>query len=222
MNKYLEKIAAAASDDKYGNMALEGAVGAGLAKGAPQRLLGYHTVYHGTSKTNAEAIRKEGFKTKYGGGENGASQAHPSKTSKEVFSERSKGKIHVSKNPFVAGQFAGFQAARRSTQPGMVKARVSDKMWKSFQRDDDVAGKFGSKDTAATTTHNIGSQFVAGGKNSKGAFAFLKKRHLEGYYGSASGRARAGKGAAMLVGGGTLLAHALTRAHSKLKDDYPL
>jgi hypothetical protein len=222
MNKYLEKIAAATGDDKYGNMALEGAVGAGLAKGAPQRLLGYHTVYHGTSKANAEAIRKEGFKTKHGGGAHGASSAHPSKTSQEVFTERSKGKIHVTKNPFVAGQFAGFQAARRNTQPGMVKARVSDKMWKSFKRDDDVAGTFGSKDTAATTTHDIKPQFVAGGKGSKGAFAFLKKRHLESYYGNSAGRTRAGKGAAMLVGGGALLAHALSRAHSKLKDDYPL
>ena len=43
------------------------AVAAKLASGVSSRMLGYHNVYHGTSKANAESIKKEGLNPKRGG-----------------------------------------------------------------------------------------------------------------------------------------------------------
>lgn len=194
MNKYLEKIASNQinrDDISTGKSVVVGGVGAAVAKESGQRLLGYHTVYHGTDRATAKIIKQKGFDPKHGG--SGAAKVHGS----ERFARNSAGKVHVTKNPIVASFFANYKS-KAGGSPHIVKARVSDKMWNNMERDPDMNG---SKETAATSKHKIGSQFVAGGKDSKGAAAFLKARHLKNYYSTGAGLRRAGTGAAMLAGG---------------------
>lgn len=210
-NKYLEKIAKELHKGKT-DIAVEGLAGAAIASGASQRMLGYHTVYHGTTKKNADLIRKNGFDPSKGGGEGGASAVHPSNISRENFTRRSQGKIHVTKKIGVAGMFAGFQTAKRQEMPGFVKARISDKMWKSYKADPDMRGPNGlNKEVASTTKHKIMSKLVAGGEGSRGPLAFIGKRHLGQYYSTTGGKIRAAKGLGMLATGGTLIAHAAKR-----------
>jgi hypothetical protein len=208
-NKYLEKIAE--QEDKAKTAAKAG-VGLAIASGSSQRLLGYHTVYHGTTHANAQSIRKNGFDPKEGGGPKGSSHAHYNPTSAEAFKKNSKGKIHVTKSPIMAGMFAGFNTQMKGTMPGFVKARVSDKMYKTFKTDYDAGI---DKDMASTTKHKISSKFVAGGKGSAGPAAFMKKRHLKAYYATDAGKSRAARGAAMLIGGLGIAAH----YGSKLKNN---
>jgi hypothetical protein len=209
-NKYLEKIAEETSSRMKKDMAVEGLVGAGIASGASQRMLGYHTVYHGTTRNNAKLIREQGFDPKKGGGANGASAVHPSQFSREAFTQRSQGKIHVTKKHGVAGMFAAFQMANRKEMPGFVKARVSDKMWRSFKADPDLS-IIPDKDAGATTKHKISSKLVAGGKGSMGPLAFMKKKHLVQYYADNHNKVRALKGLGMLATGGALITHAAKR-----------
>lgn len=212
MNKYLEKIASSLNSSDKKSIAAEGLAGAAIASGSSQRMLGYHTVYHGTTKKNADLIRQHGFDPSKGGGPGGASAVHPSNFSRDKFTKRSQGKVHVTKKIGVAGMFAGFQSAKRQEMPGFVKARVSDKMWKTFKADPDMAGPKGSsKEIAATTKHKIMSKLVAGGKGSKGPLAFMNKRHLVQYYADTHNKVRGLKGLGMLATGGSLIAHAAKR-----------
>lgn len=219
MNKYLEKIAKAASESEdsgtkkpgLAGRVAEGALGARLAMEAPQKLMGYHTVYHGTSKANADSIRKTGLDPKHGGGPTGAGAG----INHSGFLETSKGKVHVTKGPITAAMFSGFSSAATKTRPSIVKARISDKMWDKFKLDPD-AGAY--KRQAATTTKKIGSNFISGGEGSKGRSMFLTKERLGDYYGSKAGKVRALKGVGLLAGGGALMAHSVLKGRGK-KDE---
>lgn len=207
-------------------------VGASLVTKAPEKLLGYHTVYHGTSNKNAEKIKEHGFDPSHGGTR--------SAKLRERYVENSKGKMHFTKNRASAAGYAGdiglhLRAAARKNPEApdidsaiakgykdylfrgkgkIVKARIPHKMWQKMDFDFDSysgaehlakdrysAAAESLKEKASTYNKKIGSQFVAGGKGSKGIGNFLHRNHLRGYYGSASGKKRALVGLAQLTTG---------------------
>jgi hypothetical protein len=102
MNKYLEKIAKNTEKNKNLKAGLEvGAGGYALSQSA-DKVLGYHNLHHGTSKSNAENIMKEGFKPSAGG--SGAAKHSGS----SEFVDQSKGKVHFTKDKHTARFFAGY------------------------------------------------------------------------------------------------------------------
>lgn len=191
INKYLEKIASKSSKENTDNTYAQAVIGAGAISQSRQRLLGYHTLFHGTDKATASIIKNQGFDPKHGG--SGSAKIHGG----SKFAINSKDKIHVTKNPIVAAFFANYKS-KAGGKPSIVKARVSHKMWNNMERDPDMNS---SKAMAATTKHKIGPQFVAGGSTSKGASGFLKLHHLKNYYSTRSGAARGLRGLGLLAGG---------------------
>ena len=101
VNKYLEKIA---EDKSIAVPAVEAGAGGYLLSKAPSRMLGYHNLYHGTSKSRAEEIMKNGFDPNKGG--TGAA-GHSGYTH---FKDQSAGKSHFTKNKGTARFFAGYTA----------------------------------------------------------------------------------------------------------------
>lgn len=192
------------------------ALGAKILSHAPKRLLGYHTVYHGTSKETANTIRKEGLDPSKGG--TGAAKAHQS------FADVSKGKVHVTKSPLYARAYSSgvarnaFEKVTGSGKGGSVfkdvgkgsvlKARISDEKWKGFAHDIDGGP---TKRFAATTTSRIDSSSIVGGAGNMGRREFLNKPHLSKYYGTASGKNRALRGVALGLTGASLVSGGLSK-----------
>jgi hypothetical protein len=202
MNKYLEKIAKTLTEnDDSGkiNHKLEAGLGATAIISAPKRLLGYHTIYHGTSAENAKSIRENGFDPNRGG--SGAAKLHGS----ERYIRESSNKIHVTKKLSNAVMFAGYNSMKSGKAPGIVAARVSDKTWQNMKADPDMGNlKYG----AATTKHKIDSKYIVGGKDGVGISGMLNKRRLGNYYRSAEGKSRALRGVALATAGAGLIMHA--------------
>lgn len=230
MNKYLEKIAEdLKKKDSYSGIGAEAAAGGAAASMAPSRVLGYHTVYHGTSKPNAAEIKKHGFDPRKGG-TGAAGHSHM-----EDYIEASQGKVHVTKFKPVANFFAGFtqHATERPTiNPAnkhsdkinrmvaghknmftgrigeTVKARVSDMAWrKDFEPDPDMGL---NKSTAATTEKKIGTKSINRTRSS-----FANKEHLSKYLSDKAGKVRALKGVGLGIAGAGMLAHAVKRIKDK-------
>ncbi len=230
MNPYLEKIAKEKKTNPVGELALAGA-GYTVAKHAPAQLLGYHNVYHGTTKPKARDIRKTGFKSGLGG--TGASELSPS------FKSESLGKIHVTKNRLLAKMYSGnpaFHAKKikerdgfmfsageamgKSFKDGMagkgavVKARIPHSVWSKMKVDKDSSQgspetpfvQSRMKERASTYHKNIGAQFVERGANHRGVSGYLTKNNLRRYYGTSSGKTRALMGVARLAVGGSAMA----------------
>lgn len=205
INKYLEKIANNPKKDNNSNTVAQGVIGLGAISQSRQRLLGYHTIFHGTDKATASTIKEHGFDPKHGG--SGAAKIHGSGR----FVANSSGKVHVTKNPIIAGFFANYKS-KAGGKPSIVKARVSHKMWNKMEVDPDMHS---SKANAATTKHKIGPQFVSGGSTSKGASGFMKLHHLKNYYSTRSGAARGLRGLGLLAGGVGLSTSAAKTVSSK-------
>lgn len=234
MNKYLEKIAKEESSNL--GLAAQGVTGAALASGAPSRLLGYHNVYHGTSKGVAEKIRAEGFDPSKGG--SGAAGHSGS----QGFIDQSKGKVHVSKHKYIARGFAayttdaeklrqkGFSSSKvhskasTSMMKGMfnpfsrkgevIKSRISDNAWRNhFEKDPHMGG---DKNTAATTSKKISTSSIVGHKDNKGISQFLNKKHLKNYYSQSSGKIRGLAGLGLGLSGAGLIGQAV---YKKLNQD---
>lgn len=242
-NKYLEKIFSWGKEEKkkdkptllgVGTTAL---LGAGIAAGSPQKLLGYHTLYHGTSKDIASKVKVEGFNPSHGGTRNAAVN--------EQFAKNSAGKIHFTKNKLMARMYAGRMDKHFPPGKGLedadwkglakeymnngkvIKTRVPDYKYKKFRVDGDTSslmdemmmGKEEAKATASTTSTRVPPKFVAGGKGSYGPFNFLKKKHLSTYLSSASGKARF-KGGLMQLGiGAGLMGLAAHNNKQRTEDD---
>lgn len=233
-NKNARKNLIKEADDKRnsGTLFREGAaglVGAGVVADAPSKLLGYHNIYHGTSKENAKNILKNGLRKAHGGtrGSKVGTGAE-----RDAFVSTAKKHVYMTKNKMVARTFAGdsakfinehghnsnetaFKAVVDGLKNGKVlKARVSHNQYrKGFEMDPDSFDAMTRmftphdrlKDTAARSRRDIGAHQFSGGKGSKGIGSFLSKNNLKRYYGSANGRARAAMGAAQLVGGSALI-----------------
>ncbi len=198
-NKYLEKIAEMSRGEHAGMAAGAAVTAAGLAHQSAGPLMGYHTVYHGTSKKNADSIRKTGLDPKRGGQEGGS--AH--KIGSEAYKKQSAGKVHVTKAPHIAEYFANFQAKPLNAKPlnphkgEVLKARVSHDQYQRMKVDQDVSP---IKAIAATTKEKIHPHQIKGGAGYTGAKEFAHPSKLKGYLKSTSGKKRALMGAGMAVG----------------------
>lgn len=197
---------------------LVGAATAVLAgKGVAPRVLGYHTVSHGTSNETARKIKKEGFDPKKGGSGAGTHAAGTEDRS-AMFKEQSANKVHVTKNPVTSRLFAGATEAKRVPQlkdlvkGTVVKARVTDQHFRTMKRDPHMGN--GPKWAAATTHHKIPAHQVVGGVGDKGIKGVVNKNTLRKYYASASGKGRALRGVA-LAG---LAAHGAHKAYKSVKE----
>lgn len=232
MNKYLEKIASRKEGVSVGDVASVGA-GAHLLSKVPQRLLGYHKVYHGTTNTNADSIRKNGFDPSKGG--TGASKISSS------YADQSKGKVHLTKTKLSARMYAGdlggkidAEKARNPVSPNkrrtlinalkdsytgkgsVVKARVPHSTWSRMKVDPDSSAgapdhafiQERMKERAATYDRKIDKKFVMG-KGGGGMSMYATKNNLRRYLSTKSGRMRALGGAGQLVAGSALIHNAI-------------
>lgn len=137
---------------------ITGALGTGMVYKNSASSVGLKTVYHGTSKANAQAIKKQGFRPRFGGSEGGASVAH-GKAGNYVdhFIKQSKGKVHVSGEKGIAKFFAGLHGKGNGK---VLKAYVSHADFnKHFTVDQDVSP---FKHLAATTQRRIHPSQIAG------------------------------------------------------------
>lgn len=213
MNRYLEKIA-----KDTGKKIKEGAsvsAGAYLVSKAPEKVLGYHTLYHGTSKGAADKIKKNGFDPKRGGKGQAAFSSE--------YAKNSEGKVHFTKNKILAKMYAGNPSEKirveRAKEGGgnplkamwgaykdhksgaVLKTRVSESMYSKFEVDRDSSPGAPKeldslmKDRASTTNKKVGAEFVSGSTKDTGIRKFLTKNHLRRTYAMASGRKRAVVGA---------------------------
>ena len=227
MNRYLEKIAQTAEKKKsIAKDVASAGVGAHLLSKVPQRLLGYHKVYHGTTNENASIIRKNGFDPSKGG--TGASKLSG------YHQIASKNKIHFTKTKPAARIYSGGIADKLNKEPSklhavrkalrdsytgkgsVVKARVPHSMWGKMQVDKDSSGpdtgiKFvreRMKERASTYHRKVGKKFVMG-EGGGGMGQFATKNNLKRYLSTKSGRARALGGVGQLVAGSALITNAV-------------
>lgn len=198
----LVKLAKERDKSKLKDAAIYGAGSAALAKAAPSRLLGYHNVYHGTSKENAAKIKRDGkLKASMGGGGNGASQSMGNKNEfmSDTFKERSKGKVHFTKTEGIAKFFADFTGTDGGANKGgkgeVLKAKMPHSQYTKAKVDKDVAGPGGNegikKRIASTTTKDV--------KVGKG-YNFATKRNMNRYLKAKGGKARFARGVASALG----------------------
>lgn len=233
MNTYLEKVAKSETYKKA-TATVGGAVGLGLVHSSTGKILGYHTVRHGTTGEAAKSIKKDGLKASMGG--TGAS------TMQDDYIHNSRGKVHVTKSRLMSHVYAGNIGKHAKDLDGhgsharafgrilkdravggkVVSARVSHSQWNRFKVDNDSTSPMdGSeefrKGLGSTYSRDISSKQIKGGKGSKGILPYLSKKNMSRYLSTASGRARASVGAAQLVAGSGLAAYAAKRLTSKEK-----
>lgn len=237
MNPYLEKIASQNREASPVRESVLAAAGAGVASTAPSRILGYHTLYHGTSSENAEAIKKKGFDPSKGGSRN--AQLRPD------YVENSKNKVHFTKTKFTAGMYAGdfggkmshARAAGGSKKSALkesikdwakgkgkvVTSRVPHSMWGKMEIDRDSS--VGSpdhpmvneamKERASTYHKRLDPKFVEGSEAYGGRRMYATHKNLKRYLSTASGRSRALSGVVRLGAGvGMMAGAAYHNAHN--------
>lgn len=210
--------------------AAKAAVGATVAynagKGVPSRILGYHKIYHGSSKENVDSIRKSGLDPKRGGidGATDRTMRHKPDLSR-YYKENSAGQVHFTKQKRMADMFSGFIGSKRAdkdkTKDGIKafftgihdghthSALMSDSHYRSAKVDKD-ASPF--KNMAAKTHHAIKPEQIKGSESYKGIRGVVNKNTLRKYYAGA-GKARAGRGLALA--GAALLASKYAYNHGK-------
>ena len=210
--------------------AAKAAVGATVAynagRGAPSRILGYHKVYHGSSKENVDSIRKSGLDPKRGGidGATDRTLRHKPDLSR-YYKENSAGQVHFTKQKRMADMFSGAIGSKRvgndKTKDGIKafftgihdghthSALMSDSHYRSAKVDRDASP---AKNMAAKTHHGIKPEQIKGSESYKGIRGVVNKNTLRKYYAGA-GKARAGRGLALA--GAALLASKYTYNHGK-------
>lgn len=189
--------------DKKINFEQEKVLGAtalaiGGAAGAPSRLLGYHTVYHGTKVPHGK-IHKEGLKPSYGGTGGSSPEINGGH---DTYMNRSKGRIHVTKKPFFASMYGE-----------RIKAHLSDAQWRSFK--EDVTHRMG-KDFAATTHHQIPPRQIKGSPEYKGIRGVVTKNTLRKYYSSKEGVKRGLSGLGMAAASILSTKYLVNKAREKI------
>lgn len=180
------------------------------SKGVAPRLLGYHNVYHGSSKENVASILKNGLSPKYGGigGATDLAMGHKPDVHRH-FKENSAGQVHFTKQKRMADMFSGAVGSKRvgndkakdaikgfftGIHNGHThKAVMSDSHYRSSKVDTD-ASPF--KSMAAKTHHGIKPEQIKGSETYKGIRGVVNKNTLRRYYAGA-GKARAGRGLAL-------------------------
>ena len=210
--------------------AAKAAVGATVAynagRGAPSRILGYHKIYHGSSKENVDSIRKSGLDPKRGGIDGATDRALGHKPSlQKYYKENSTGQVHFTKQKRMADMFSGAIGSKRVGNDKIKDAMkafltgihdghthsalMSDSHYRSAKVDMD-ASPF--KNMAAKTHHAIKPEQIKGSESYKGIRGVVNKNTLRRYYAGA-GKKRAGRGLALA--GAALLASKYAYNHGK-------
>lgn len=177
------------------------ALSAHNASKAPSRILGYHTVHHGTaSNANANNIREKGLKKSKGGmGVSANDDAHRTAgTSGHV--ARSKGNVyftknreqayHYTKNGFGFGNGKGVITARISDDHYHNKSK-SDSLTKKLRRDAGVHSlERTHKAAAAKSSKSISPSQIEGSSKYKGRKQFATAKNMKKYLGTGHGKIR--------------------------------
>ena len=226
----LYKYAKEVTEKSKAGDATKAVVGATVAynagKGVAPRLLGYHNVYHGSSKENKASIHKNGLSPKYGGF-GGATDA-AMKDKPEVhryYKENSAGQVHFTKQKRMADMFSGMVGSKRVEEEKIkdgIKgfftgihgghthhAVMSDSHYRSSKVDIDASP---IKNMAAKTHHGINPEQIKGSDSYKGIKGVVNKNTLRRYY-KGAGKYRAGRG--VLLAGAAALAGKYSYDHGK-------
>ncbi|MEG0728222.1 MAG: hypothetical protein RR420_01230 [Anaerovoracaceae bacterium] len=138
---FLFRYANDQSDDKKSKGLIGGAIGAGMMYGAKDRVLGQKTLYHGTSSSNWDNIKKDGLRVDKGG--SGASSVVDNVgPDGQRYSQNSAGKVHLtgdrSKAQFYSGVTSGGQKRKNELNELDSKIKELDKTKKGFMNYDEV------------------------------------------------------------------------------------
>lgn len=221
---FLEKVAQEKEGPSKLGIGVEAVAGVGLAHKSSDKLLGYHKLYHGTTKANAASIKTKGFDPSYGG--TGNATAH------ERFVANSKGHTHFSKSkvmpelyaskigdhfqefvsPFGPSRKTLEQIAKNRKDGEVLTTRIPDYHYKKFAPDRDSVSSLAAddiaRDVASKTTRRINPKYISGGAGSKGIGTFMNAKHMKTYLSRASGRNRFLKGLAIAGAGAAAVTHA--------------
>jgi hypothetical protein len=191
---------------------LAGAASAVLASKAPQNVLGYDKVHHGTSHAAAGSIKKTGLKkSKSGSGVAANDVALGRAKASDV-----KGKVYTTKQratadlhqPNVFGYRSGqtltarvpYRAKSRLAKDHVIEniANGTDNLTRG-NKAQQFAAKMGKKHLRIYK-HSISSRFIEGGKGYGGRKQFASKGNMRRYLSQAGGKARFAKGVAQAAG----------------------
>lgn len=191
---------------------LAGAASAVLASKAPQNVLGYDKVHHGTSHAAAGSIKKTGLKkSKSGSGVAANDVALGRAKASDV-----KGKVYTTKQRATADlhqpNVFGYRSGQTLTArvPYRAKSRLAkDHVIENIANGTDnitrgnkaqqFAAKMGKKHLRIYK-HSISSRFIEGGKGYGGRKQFASKGNMRRYLSQAGGKARFAKGVAQAAG----------------------
>lgn len=200
------------ADKEKRKAGLAGAASAVLASKAPQNVLGYDKVHHGTSHAAAGSIKKTGLKkSKSGSGVAANDVALGRAKASDV-----KGKVYTTKQratadlhqPNVFGYRSGqtltarvpYRAKSRLAKDHVIEniANGTDNLTRG-NKAQQFAAKMGKKHLRIYK-HSISSRFIEGGKGYGGRKQFASKGNMRRYLSQAGGKARFAKGVAQAAG----------------------
>lgn len=200
------------ADKEKKKSALAGAASAVLASKAPQNVLGYEKVHHGTSHKAAGEIKKTGLKkSKSGSGIAANDVALGRAKASDV-----KGKVYTTKQratadlhqPAMFGHRTGqtltarvpYRAKSRLAKDHVIEniANGTDNMTRG-NKHQQFAAKVAKKHLRIYK-HGISSRFIEGGKDYGGRKQFATKGNMRRYLSQAGGKARFAKGVAQAAG----------------------
>ncbi len=167
--------------------------GLGILYGERDRLLGYHKIYHGTSRRAADAIALTGLDPNWGGKGGAAENAQ-----RGDYVDNSQNKVHFTKLRRVAQGYADTVG----TEGGKVlTAYIPHSLWDEAQVDPDASWGLNRNKRVAATTHDA----ITVQNLKHQAMDYANMENLEAYLDTESGRERALSGLATAIAGGTAL-----------------
>ena len=199
-----------------------GAASAGI-KARKDRVLGYKSVYHGTSDSIAKDIRKKGLKASKGGSSSGASTKDDAALGTDKNVKRSKGKTYITTRKDVASNYASIANTGRVGSPskGVVKANIPHRKYQTRHVDslsksnvEAVHGPHSRRGHKAfgSMGKSIPPSQIEGSSKYKGTKQYATKKNMKSYLGNKSGRARFAKGVGSYAAKGGLGALAVGAA----------
>ena len=191
---------------------LAGVASAVLASKAPQNVLGYDKVYHGTGHKAADSIKQSGIKKSMSGSGIAANdvalgRAKASDVKGKVFTTKHRATADLHQ-PGVFGYRSGqtltarvpYRAKSRLAKDHVIEniANGTDNITRG-NKSQQFAAKMGKKHLRIYK-HSISSRFIEGGKNYGGRKQFASKGNMRRYFAQAGGKARFAKGIAQAAG----------------------
>lgn len=218
------------ADKEKRKAGLAGAASAVLASKAPQNVLGYDKVYHGTSHTAAGSIKKTGLKKSMSGSGVAANDVALGRAKASDV----KGKVYTTKQRATADlhqpNVFGYRSGQTLTArvPYRAKSRLAkDHVIENIANGTDnitrgnkaqqFAAKMGKKHLRIYK-HSISSRFIEGGKDYGGRKQFATKGNMRRYLSQAGGKARFAKGVAQAAGSAGLAMYSVAKAIKARKE----